>query len=202
MIVYGSRSTHLKSEQLRNAVCPNCETRGQMTASVYGRHAHIFWIPFFPMGKTGILECQHCHKGYKPKELDDRAKTEYKNFRSTVKTPLWKYAGLGIVALLIGAGIYSNKMTEDKVNKLVANPAMFDKYTFKTETNYYSTFKVVEVFKDSIYVNYNDYETDKKSGLRDIDLDKNYAKDIYVLTNGDLEDLHSAGKIEDIERNK
>lgn len=202
MIVYGSRSTHLKSEQLRNAVCPNCETRGQMTASVYGRHAHVFWIPFFPMGNTGVLECQHCHKGYKPKELDEKAKMEYQNFRRTVKTPLWKFAGLGIVALLIGAGIYSDKMTEGKVSELVANPAMFDKYTFKTETNYYSTFKVVEVFKDSIYVNYNDYETDKKSGLRDIDVEKNYAKDIYVLTNTDLEDLHNAGKIEDIERNK
>ncbi|QCX00023.1 hypothetical protein FGM00_07885 [Aggregatimonas sangjinii] len=202
MIVYGSRSTHLKSEQLRNAVCPNCETRGQMTASVYGRHAHVFWIPFFPMGKQGILECQHCHKGFKPKELDEKVKLEYTNFRRTVKTPLWKFAGLGIVALLIGAGIYSDKMNDAKVEELVASPAMFDKYTFKTETNYYSTFKVVEVYEDSIYVNYNDFETDKKSGIKDIDLEKNYDKDIYVLTNAQLKELHDSGKIKDIERDK
>ncbi len=202
MIIFGSRATHLKSEQLRNAVCPHCENRGHMTASVYGRHAHVFWIPFFPMGNTGVLECQHCHKGFKPKDLPEKARLEYKNFRGTVRTPIWKFSGLGLVALLITWGFYSNKMTEEKVKELVENPMMFDTYTFKTEANYYSTFRVLEVFKDSIYVNYNDYETDKKSGLRKIDIDQNYQGDIFVLTNDDLKAMHESGKIEDIERDK
>ena len=202
MIVYGSRSSHLKSEQLRNAVCPNCETMGQMTARVYGSHAYVFWIPFFPIRKSGQLDYQHCHRGFKPEHLDERATTEYNNFRATVKTPLWKFAGIGLAALFIGAGTYSNTMTAQKVHHMVANPVMFDKYTFKTETHYYSTFIVVEVFEDSIYVNYNDYETDKKSSLKDIDLAKNYDKDLYVLTNAELTEMNSSGKIEDIERDK
>ena len=200
MIVYGIPYTHLKSEILRNAVCPNCKTRGQMTASVFGRHIHIFWIPLMPIGKTGTLECHHCHKGYKPKELDERARMEYKNFKTTVKNPFWKYSGLIILALLGVMVFYTQKMTEQRVDELVDNPAMFDKYTFKTESNYYSTFKVVEVFNDSIYVNYNDYETDREDGIGDIDLEKNYASDVYVLTNEDIESMHTSGKIKDIER--
>jgi len=165
MIIYGSRATHLKSELLRNAVCAHCDTRGQMTASVYSRHAHVFWIPFFPIGRPGAIECQHCHKGFKPKELNEQAKMEYKNFKSTTRTPIWKFAGLALVALFIGWGFYSSKMKEDKVADLVKSPMMFDKYTYKTAENNFSTFKVVQVFKDSIYINYNNYETDKRSGL-------------------------------------
>ncbi len=77
---------------------------------------------------------------------------------------------------------------------------MFDKYTFKTETGYFSTFKVVEVFQDSMYINYNNYETDRRTGVDDIDLKKNYSYEIYVLTNKDILSMHNRGDIEDIER--
>ncbi|WP_350288413.1 hypothetical protein [uncultured Croceitalea sp.] len=200
MIIFGHRSTHLKSAQLRNVKCPNCETQDQMTASVYGRHVHIFWIPIFPAGKTGVFECQHCHKGFKKKGLGEDGKLAYKNFKSTVKTPLWKYSGLAIIALLICWGFYASKQKDNRVAELVKQPAMFDKYTFKTETGYFSTFKVVEVFQDSMYINYNNYETDRRTGVDDIDLKKNYSDEIYVLTNKDILSMHNRGDIEDIER--
>lgn len=201
MIVYGSRSTHLKSDKLRNVTCPNCQTKDSLTASTYGRHAHIFWIPLFPMGKTGIFECQHCHKGFKKNELGEDGKLAYKNFLTDVKTPLWKFSGLGIIALLFCWGAFSSKMTEDKVAELVESPAMYDKYTFKTETNSYSTFKVVEVFADSIYVNHNDYEIDRVSSISKIDKEENYPDDIYVISTDEILEMYAAGDIEDIERN-
>lgn len=200
MIIFGSRATHVKSEQLRNAECPNCQTRGKLTASVYSKHAHVFWIPFFPMVKKGVLECQECHMGFKPKELPERARMEYKNFRGTVKTPLWKFSGLGLLALGIAYGFYSSKMTDERVNDYVQNPAMFDKYHIKTESDNYSTFKVVQVFQDSIYVNFNNYETDKISGIYKIDVEKNYSEDIFVLTNSELKAMHDKGSIRDIKR--
>ena len=200
MIIFGHRSTHLKSAQLRNVKCPNCETQDQMTASVYGRHVHVFWIPVFPAGKTGVFECQHCHKGFKKKGLGEDGKLAYKNFKSQVKTPLWKFSGLIIIALLICWGVYASKQKEDKVSELVQNPVMFDTYTFKTETGFYSTFKVVEVFKDSMYINYNNYETDRSTDIDKIDLEKNYSSGIYVLTNNDILNMHQRGDIKDIER--
>jgi hypothetical protein len=200
MIIYGSRATHLKTDRLRQVTCPHCQTKDQMTASVFGTHAHVFWIPLFPMGKTGVFECQHCHKGFKKKELGEDGKREYKNFLGDVKTPLWKFSGLGIIALLIAWGFYSSKMTEQKIAELVEKPAMYDKYTYRTESNGYSTFKVVEVHEDSIYVDWNDYEISKQSGIDEIDKEENYPGDIYILSKAEVKAMYDAGDIKDIDR--
>lgn len=201
MIVYGYRSTHLKSGHLPNVKCPCGESKDKMTVSVFGRHVHIFWIPLFPAGKTPVFECQSCHKGFKKKELNDEGRLAYKNFKSTVKTPIWKYSGLAIIAVLIGFGFYSHKQDEAKIATYVEQPAMFDVYTFRTENNYYSTFKVLEVFKDSIYVSYNAMETNKLSGVKDIDLPKNYQDSLYyVLTPQTIKALHDSGDIMNISR--
>jgi len=200
MIIYGSRATHLKSGQLPSATCPNCQTKGSLTASTFGRHAHIFWIPLFPMGKIGVFECQHCHKGFKKKELGEDGKMEYKNFLGDVKTPLWKYSGLALITLFIAWMTYSDKRKEEKVSVLVEKPAMYDKYTFKTEGNSYSTFKIVEVFDDSVYINQNDYEIDRLSAIYKIDKEENYPSDIYVVSKAEMQSLYEAGDIVDIER--
>jgi len=201
MIVYGYRSTHLRSALLQNTKCPNCETKNQMTASVYGRHVHIFWIPLFPAGKTSVFECQHCHKGFKKKELNEDGKLAFKNFKSSVKTPLWKYSGLLIIGLLIALGVYSSKQKDSKTAEYIANPALNDVYTFKTNQNYYSTFKIIQVFKDSIYVNYNNLETSKLSGIRKIDKAKNYNDSLYyVLTPIDIETWQASGDLKSVKR--
>lgn len=170
-----------------------------MTASVYGRHAHVFWIPLFPIGKTGIFECQHCHKGFKKKELGEDGKREYKNFLTDVKAPLWKYSGLGIIGLFVAWGFYSSKMNDDKVAELVEKPAMYDKYIYKTEGNNYSTFKIIEVFKDSIYVDWNDYGVHKQSAVDEIDTEENYPGDIYVLSTTEVKAMFDSGDIKAIE---
>lgn len=201
MIVYGYRSTHLKSAPLKNVKCPNCDSQNEMSVSVYGRHVHIFWIPLFPAGKTPVFECQHCHKGYKKKELGNDGQLAYSNFKSTVKTPLWKFSGLAIIALLIAFAGYSSKRDKEKMDELVLKPAMFDVYTFRTDQNYYSTFRVLQVFQDSIYVNYNTLETSKKSDVKNIDIAKNYDESMYyMLTNKDVAILNSSGDLMEIKR--
>tara|TARA_R110002167_G_scaffold237673_4_gene442849 strand:+ start:265 stop:729 length:465 start_codon:yes stop_codon:yes gene_type:complete len=153
------------------------------------------------MGKVGVCECQHCHKGFKIKELAEDGKREFKNLKGTVRTPIWKYTGLALILLLVCGLVYSNKQKETKVATLIANPAMFDKYTFKTEDDHYSTFKVLEVFKDSIYVNFNTYETDKLTRIYEIDIKDNYDPDaIYSLTASEIDNLYASGAIMDIER--
>jgi len=32
--------------------------------SIFGRYAHIMWIPFFPVGKTQVAECTRCKRTY------------------------------------------------------------------------------------------------------------------------------------------
>src|SRR5687768_10469605 len=55
MIIYGSRSSHVKSIQLDNEACPHCSTHGSVTMSTFTRYAHVFWIPFF---HSVVLACR------------------------------------------------------------------------------------------------------------------------------------------------
>ena len=77
---------------------------------------------------------------------------------------------------------------------------MYDKYTYRTESNGYSTFKVVEVHEDSIYVDWNDYEISKQSGIDEIDKEENYPGDIYILSKAEVKAMYDAGDIKDIDR--
>ncbi len=83
---------------------------------------------------------------------------------------------------------------------MVDNPAMYDTYTFKTEDHSYSTFKITEVFEDSIYVDQNDYEIDELSEIYKIDKEENYPGDIYVVTKAEIKEMFNDGDIKDIER--
>lgn len=101
MIIYGSKSVHLKSERSETSVCPNCEIRGSLILSVYRRHAHIFWIPLFPIGKKGFSQCQHCKNVLYTKEMPVSIQKEYDQLKNKAKGPLWQFAGLGILIITI-----------------------------------------------------------------------------------------------------
>ena len=54
MIIYGSKAVHLKSAQPPTAVCPSCgQTGTTVLTQGYSKHAHVFWIPLFPIGRIG-----------------------------------------------------------------------------------------------------------------------------------------------------
>ncbi|MDT0621665.1 hypothetical protein [Croceitalea vernalis] len=62
-------------------------------------------------------------------------------------------------------------------------------------------FKVLEVFDDSIYVNYNSLETNKLTGVRDIDKTENYIDSLYyVLTPDNIKMLQESGDLMNIKR--
>ncbi len=99
MIIYGSRATHLKSAQ-STTTCPSCNTKGSVILSVFGKYAHIFWIPLFPIGKKGISQCQHCKNVLATREMPEAIKREYDELKADCKSPIWQYVGLFIFVAL------------------------------------------------------------------------------------------------------
>lgn len=110
MIIYGSKSVHLKSERSKMSVCPNCGTQGSLVLSVYRRHTHIFWIPLFPIGKTGLSQCQHCKNVLYTKEMTASIQKEYDQLKNKTKGPLWQFMGLGILIITIVCAAISVKL--------------------------------------------------------------------------------------------
>ncbi len=104
MIIYGSKAVHLTSEQSK-ATCPSCNTKGSLIVSVFRRHAHIFWIPLFPIGKKGFSQCQHCKNVLEEKEMPEPIKTEYNELKKSARGPFWQYIGLILFFVLFGHSI-------------------------------------------------------------------------------------------------
>ena len=200
MVIYGWRAAHLKSANSQTATCPSCGTKGSLIFSAFSKHAHIFWIPIFPFGKTGGAECQHCKHAIEAKNMSRHLKDEYNHFKSTTQTPIWQFSGLVIIAALVSWGFYSSSQNDKENAAFFDDPQAGDVYEFKTETGNYSTMKIYEVAKDSIYMIPNEYETNKISGINDIDKEKNYADFNYGIARGDLQIMFEDGTIRDINR--
>ncbi len=100
MIIYGSRAVHLKSAQLTAATCPSCKTKGSLILSLFRKHAHIFWIPLFPIGKKGFSKCQHCKHVLEDKEMPASIREQYNRLKQEAKGPIWQFVGLFLFGVL------------------------------------------------------------------------------------------------------
>jgi len=200
MIIYGWKEAHLKSSNSTICTCPNCESKGSMLFSVFSKHVHVFWIPFFPYGKKRYAECSHCKISFEYKEMPENLQQEYKNLLGETRTPIWQFSGVGIIAVLILWGVYSSKMDSEQEQQYLSNPEIGDVYEYKTDEGNYSTFKISEVFTDSIAIIQNDYETDKIGGVSKIDKSKNYSDAYYAISKKELKEMYDEKTIFDINR--
>ena len=199
MIIYGHRSAHLGSSKPNHLECPNCNTKGSTEIHVFRRHAHVFWIPLFPMGRYGVSECSHCKQVYEKKEMSSDIRAEYDIASMDAKGPIWQFAGLVIIALLaIGAYFVGEQNKEDNLAKL-NTPEVGDIYECEYGEGF-STFRIEAVEADSLLIVENDYETDEKSGIDDINLPENYSTLVYKISRSDLAGRFERDEILDINR--
>ena len=183
MIFYGTKGTVIKSGQIRNINCPHCNENSTFNFSVYGRYAHVYWIPFFPIKKINVVECQNCKASYDTKELPQNVKLKFEtNFNiSSVKTPITHFSlsiliGIGIIFAFF-AGINTDKNTVD----FAKNPKVGDIWHFKDRSGTYSLMRVDQVRRDSVFVTINDMIIDRKEQTGELNLEKYFTdyKDRY-----------------------
>ncbi|MGG9971558.1 zinc-ribbon domain-containing protein [Ferruginibacter sp. SUN002] len=187
MIVYGSKSKELLKEHIIDK-CPHCGTQNSIDMYVLQKYAHVFWIPFFPMGKTGVSQCDHCKQMLKLKEMPPHLVTTYENLKAQTQTPKWMFSGLALVAFLITVGIISEKEKDEKNNKLILAPKKGDIFEVKIKALEYTLYKVHEVQKDSVFVQVNNYQINKVSKLDQL-REKSYSEDIYGFSKTELKKM-------------
>lgn len=101
MIIYGSKAVYVLSRRSKTCICPSCRTQGSIRLFVFRRHAHVFWIPLFPIGKKGMSQCEHCKKVLYTKEMPTPIKREYEILKSKAKGPIWQFTGLAILIVMV-----------------------------------------------------------------------------------------------------
>ncbi len=133
MIYFGTRASNIGNFDIPNSKCSYCEQSNTQRVSVFGKYAHIFWIPIFPIGKKAVAECMHCKRTIEQKEFDPELKKLYKENKGKAKRPFWHWLGLGLFGLLVAfttiVGITSEKdprsdlLTADE-ELMITNPTM------------------------------------------------------------------------------
>jgi hypothetical protein len=203
MIVYGTRATLQKTEYIFDP-CPNCRTANSVRLSVFQRYAHVFWIPFFPIGKTGVSMCNNCRQVIKLDQMPPSLRLSYDNLKAHTKIPIWSFAGVLLISLGVIAIIISEKQTAEKVSKFIVSPKKDDIYEIKLKDSEYTLYKVQKVEKDTVYFFANKYQTDLETGLSGLADSgaKAFDTDItYGLSKSMLADMNKKDEIIDIDRN-
>ena len=201
MIIYGSKSKELAKEVLMDK-CPNCGTQNSIDMHVFQKYAHVFWIPFFPLGKTGVSQCDHCKQVLKLKEMPTSLKTSYENLKAQTKLPIWMFSGLGLLVIFIAAAVISGKKQDERNAKLILAPKNGDVFEIKTKENQYTLYKVDEVQADSVFIRTNNFETNKASGIADLKRkgDDSFSEEVYGFSKVELKKMLEQGEIIDINR--
>lgn len=201
MVFYGSKASKLKEGQLINVKCPNCTEGQTMHYTIYGKYAYVYWIPLFPMGKTYVLECNHCKRTYNLKELPEQIKQKFELEKTGVRFPLWYFSGLIIITLAILVATYLSKKDDENDTLYINNPRIGDVYSVKaSQTGYYTSMKVTTVTSDSIYVIFNDYEIDRKSKIYKINKTENYTTELDGYSKLEIKTLFEQEYIYEVDR--
>ena len=204
MIFYGTNASRLKEGVLNNVTCPACGDITSMNYTVFGKYAYLYWIPVFPLGKTTVLECNSCKTTFKLKELPQQIQQKFEIERHR-GVPLKHFAGLFIILAFVSWALYANAKNKENEAIYIDAPKVGDIYhTEGSSSSYYTSAKVIAIEKDSVFLVYNDYETNKKSGISDIDKDSNYSlvEDPYGLTIANIKQLYEDEVIFKIERDE
>ncbi len=200
MVFYGTNSSRLKDGKLNNVTCPNCENQTSMTYSIFGKYAYIYWIPLFPLGKVNVLECNHCKRTYKLKELPEQIQRKFE-IEKHKGIPLLHFSGLAIIVLAITYFSYSNSKEKENEAVYSANPKIGDVYFVESNTKgHYTSMKVIEIAQDSVKVVYNDYEIDRKHQVDEINKSVNYTNQEDKYSIEEIKALFDDEIIYDIER--
>jgi zinc-ribbon family len=174
MIFYGTKASNIKNGELRNVTCPHCQTNVSMNYSVYSKYAHIYWIPFFPISKTNIIECRSCKASYDLATVDQSIKEKFKKEQeqNPAKTPLTHYSLLFLLGIGMGFGVYSVIKEGSDTEEFAKNPKVGDVFYEALSNGHFSTSKITKVTKDSILVLQNNKESVEKTNVSTQSADK------------------------------
>lgn len=201
MIIYGTKSKELAKQVLTDK-CPNCGRQNSIELYVFQKYAHVFWIPVFPMGKSAISQCDHCKQVLKEKQMPSTLLSSYTTLKGQSKTPVWTFAGLALIIVLVAFAFVSEKNKNEKNAKLILSPQSGDILEIKTEDLQYTLYKVDGLNGDSVLIRVNNYETNKVTGLNDLKKkgESAYSEDLFSIHKKELKEMLDKGEIMDIDR--
>lgn len=195
MIIYGYREATLKAGTFEGAVCPHCGQQGHVACAVYSRHAHIMWIPLFPIYKRMEIWCQQCGEQSQIMNYPGEIQEQMRSFKRAQKPRIWQFLGLILFVVFIGSSIISGQREKANTKKYLEAPALNDVYCFKYD-NEYSLMKIAQIQEDSVFFLNNEYYTTKMSDVKKLHRANFYEQGIiYAYSMDELQELYDDKEI-------
>lgn len=154
-IYYGTRGKVHEDNNFKSDPCDNCGSSSFTLLTVL-KYFHIYWIPFFSLGRKHTLICTKCGKNIN--KFDADTKRDIKNSEKQPKISIFHFSGIflviaGIIASIISSNI-DQKNTAEYVKSLQPNDyIVFDIGKMygeeAVENNYkYGIIKISDLKKD------------------------------------------------------
>lgn len=99
LFLYGIRASHLKSFVLSDKTCACSSESDTVHMHLYGRYAHVFWIPAFPAGIRARVSCQRCGAVIEEKDFGEALQHRCAELKKQVRVPVWHFTLLAIGAI-------------------------------------------------------------------------------------------------------
>ncbi len=190
MIIFGSNTTTLKPVRSRKLICPNCKKTGTLMMSAHSTHAHLFWIPMFPIKKKEFIYCYECQYIITPEEASEKVKREYQFHKSEIKNPIWKYSGLFLIFFLFIYIFWTDKVERENHQSYLNSPVINDVYEYRVSSFEFSLLKVVDLSEDSVFVVANQYIVNKDYKADNLNIEEDFSDEVFSISRLDLKELY------------
>lgn len=150
ILLSGSGETYLSTFISQNEACPSCLNEGSLQINFYQKYFRLYYIPTFPLKKTGNVLCSKCGFNAYIKDCSPKIKSEFELFKTEVETPIWTWVGTIVFGFFISLLTYSiiNAPKKKKYDKLEVDDCFV--YTPKEGLGF-STRKIIRITNDSIW---------------------------------------------------
>jgi hypothetical protein len=132
--------------------------------------------------------------------MEPSIKREFSEAKSFASGPIWQFSGLFLLSIVLVAIYYNSQKNEQNRLEYINNPKVGDVYSFEIENGSYSTIKITQVSKDSVFVLGNNYETNGKHYTDEIDKPENYGKIPYGISRERIIEMYNTKKVYDVDR--
>lgn len=201
MIFYGTNGTHLRTEMLPHLACPACEAPNTLRVSLFGRYAHVYWIPFVPYAKLAAVQCGACQAAWENKALPPTVAPAVRTLKKQTPQPYWSWAGLTLVAGIAAFGALHSIRDTHTDEALLISPRAGDIYTVRSDSAHlYSLLKVRQVSGNAVELLANEYQTDNSSPINSLNTPDKYSKEPVIITRLDLQIMRRKGELVDVDR--
>ena len=198
MLIYGYKIKQTHTEPLKHVDCPYCGQKDFLSLVYFSKYAHIFWIPIFPFGKTGMLQCNACNRQVEKKNLTPEFKKLYTSYTDNAKHPKWMFSGTAIFVVLVVLFSISVQASNKREKEYLQAPKAGDLYGVRIGSDY-TLMKVVAVGKDSIKIALNTMATNKMTKINDLDQPMYYL-DTANYSPKEIMEMYEQNKIYSVER--